>query len=240
MHEILTPGDQGSEPGQIAVITHSQAIASLELLSSVNKIARVDRHRYSEIVQPSKKDEEWISEHLATFHLLKPDILFSRKVILVEGESDKIFVEAIFKPVRRACRGGSFDYIAVDVGGKYSFKKFQTFLNIFNINFVILADGDAVKRFEPQDIAMLTVDSLSHGNNFGNKIVYILEKDLERLLACRTLDPKLYDECKRLKQKPERSYRFIKRLLADNPDATRIAVKIARLIGGTNGSGKFK
>ena len=114
----------------------------------------------------------------------------------------------------------------------------QTKARTVNINFVILADGDAVKRFEPQDIAMLTVDSLSHGNNFGNKIVYILEKDLERLLAC--LDPKLYDECKRLKQKPERSYRFIKRLLADNPDATRIAVKIARLIGGTNGSGKFK
>ena len=237
MHEILTPGDQGSEPGQIAVITHSQAIASLELLSSVNKIARVDRHGYSEIVQPYKKDEEWISEHLATFHLLKPDILFSRKVILVEGESDKIFVEAILNLCAEH-EGGSFDYIAVDVGGKYSFKKFQTFLNIFNINFVILADGDAVKRFEPQDIAMLTVDSLSQSNNFGNKIVYILEKDLERLLAC--LDPKLYDECKRLKRKPERSYHFIKRLLADNPDATRIAVKIARLIGGTNGSGKFR
>ena len=231
MREILTPGGQGAEPGQIAVVTHSQAIASLELLSSVNKIARVDRHGYSEIVQPSKKDEEWISKHLATFHLLKPDILFSRKVILVEGKSDKIFVEAILNLCAEH-EGGSFDYIAVDVGGKRSFKKFQTFLDIFNINFVVLADGDARKRFEPQGAATLTVDSLSQDNILENKTVYILEEDLEHLLAC--LDPQIYDECKRRKGKPERSYHFIKRLLADNPDATRIAVKIARLIGGTN------
>ena len=237
MHEILTPGGQGTKPGQIAVITHSQAIASLELLSSVNKIARIDRRGYSEIVQPSKEDEEWISKHLATFHLLKPDILFSRKVILVEGESDKIFVEAILNLCAEH-EGGSADYITVDVGGKCSFKKFQTFLNIFKINFIILADGDAEKGFEPQDTATLTVDSLSQGNNLGNKTVYILEKDLEYLLTC--LDPKIYDECKRLyKRKPERSYHFIRRLRADNPDAARIAVKIARLIGGTNGSGKF-
>ena len=237
MHEILTPGGQGAEPGQIAVITHSQAIASLELLSSVNKIARIDRHGYSEIVQPSKEDEEWISEHLATFHLLKPDILFSRKVILVEGESDKIFVEAILNLCAEH-EGASSDYIAVDVGGKYSFKKFQTFLNIFKINFVILADSDAKKRFEPQDEATLTADSLSQGNNLGNKTVYILEEDLEHLLAC--LDPTIYDECeRRYEQKPERSYHFIKHLLADNPDAARIAVKIARLIGGTDSSVKF-
>ena len=51
MHEILTPDGQGVESSQIVVITHSPAMASLELLSSVNKIARVDRHEYSEIVQ---------------------------------------------------------------------------------------------------------------------------------------------------------------------------------------------
>ena len=154
MHEILTPGDQ-VEPGQIAVITHSPAMVSLEMLSSANKIARVDRNEYSEIVQPSEKDEEWIFERLATFHLLKPDTLFSKKVILVEGESDRIFVEAILNLCVKH-EGYSADYITVEVGGKSSFKKFQTFLNIFKINFVILADGDAEGMFKSQDAATLT------------------------------------------------------------------------------------
>ena len=221
MHEILTPDGQ-VEPGQIAVITHSPAMASLEMLSSANKIARVDRrHQYSEIVQPSEKDEEWISEHLATFHLLKPDILFSRRVILTEGEADKIFVEAILNLCAKH-EGGTADYIAVEVGGKLSFKKFQTFLNIFKMNFVILADGDAEKIFESQDAVTLTTDSLSPDNDLGNKTVYILEEDLEHLLAC--LDQGIYDECERLyEKKPERSYHFIKRLLAENPDAARTA-----------------
>ena len=234
MHEILTPDGQGVESSQIAVITHSPAMASLELLSSVNKIARVDRHEYSEIVQPSKEDEEWISERLATFHLLKSDILFSKKVILVEGQSDKIFVEAILNLCDEH-EGGSTDYITVDVGGKCSFEKFQTFLKIFKMQFVILADGDAGKKFKQQDAETLTIDSLSQGNNLGNKTVYILEEDLEHLLAC--LDKKLYDECKgNYEKKPELSYHFIKRLFADNPVATRTAIRIARLIGGGSGS----
>ena len=234
MHEILTPDGQGVESSQIVVITHSPAMASLELLSSVNKIARVDRHEYSEIVQPSKEDEEWISERLATFHLLKSDILFSKKVILVEGQSDKIFVEAILNLCDEH-EGSSTDYITVDVGGKCSFEKFQTFLKIFKMQFVILADGDAGKKFKQQDAETLTIDSLSQGNNLGNKTVYILEEDLEHLLAC--LDKKLYDECKGIyEKKPELSYHFIKRLLADKPAATQTAIRIARLIGDGSGS----
>ena len=86
---------------------------------------------------------------------------------------------------------------------------------------------------------MLTTDSLSQDSDIGNKAVYILEKDLEHLLAC--LDREIYDECERLykRKKPELSYHFITRLLAENPEATRTAVRIARLIGGTNDNGSF-
>ena len=236
MHEILTPGGQ-VEPGQIAVITHSPAMASLDMLSSANKIVRIDRHGYSEIVQPSEEGEGWIAEHLATFHLLKPDILFSHRVVLVEGESDRIFVEAILN-LCAAHEGSNADYIVVNVCGKLSFKKFQTFLNIFRINFVILADGDAEGIFESKDATTLTVNSLSQNNNLGNKTVYILEKDLEYMLAC--LDREIYDECERLyEKKPELSYHFITRLLAENTKAARITAKIAHLIGSTNDNGSF-
>ena len=236
MREILMPDGQ-VEPGQIVVVTHSPALASLEMLSSANKIVRVDRHKYSEIVQPSQEDEEWILEHLATFHLLKPDILFSHRVILVEGESDQIFLETTLS-LRTEYEGSNADYIVANVGGKHSFKKFQTFLNIFKINFVILADGDAKGMFKTQDAMALTANSLPHNNNPRNKTVYILEKDLEHMLAC--LDQKLYDECKQLyEKKPELSYHFIKRLLAGNSKAAQTAFRIALLIGGPSDNGSF-
>lgn len=236
MREILTPDGQ-VKPGQIAVITHSPAVASLDMLSSANKIVRVDRHECSEIVQPSKENERWISKRLATFHLLKPDILFSHRVILVEGESDKIFVEAILNLCAER-EGSSVDYIAVNVGGKCSFKKFQTFLNIFKIDFVILADRDARKIFKSQDAMMLTVNSLTQDNDPENKTIYILEEDLEHLLAC--LDQELYDKCTQLyNKKPELSYYFIKRLFAKNSEVAQTAVKIARLISGPNYNSSF-
>ena len=126
MREILASGGQ-VQPGQIAIITHSSAMASLEMLSSANKIARVDRHEYSEIVQPSKEDEEWISKNLATFHLLKPDILFSRRAILVEGEADRIFVEAILSLCAER-EGGTVDYIVVGSGRKAFVQKIPSLL----------------------------------------------------------------------------------------------------------------
>ena len=235
MREILTPDAQSDRSCQIVVITHSPVMASLEMLSSVNKIARVNRHDYSEIVQPSKDDEEWISEHLATFHLLKSDILFSRKIILVEGASDEIFVEAILNLCAEH-KGGSTDYIVANVGGKCSFEKFQIFLKIFKIDFIILADNDEDKKCEVQDAETLTISSLFQDDKLESKTAYILEKDLEHLLAC--LDPELYDECRQnYERKPELAYHFIKRLFADNPTATQTAIRIAHLIGDTNDNG---
>ena len=38
-------------------------------------------------------------------------------------------------------------------------------------------------------------------------------------------------------KKPERSYCFIKHLLAENPDAAQTAIRIAHMIGSTNGNG---
>ena len=224
MHEILTPGGQ-AESGQIAVITHSPTMASLEMLSSANKINRVDRHdEYSEIVQPSKKDEEWISKHLATFHLLKPDVLFSHRVILVEGESDKIFVETILNLCAKSASSNA-DYIVVNVYGKHSFEKFQKFMDIFKINFVIVADDDAKKMFESEDAEALTINSLSQNNNSENKTIYILEKNLEYLLAC--LDQKTYNEYKqRYQKKPELSYHFTSKLLKENHKAIQTELEL--------------
>ena len=114
MDKIMSAGDQGARAGQIALITHSPSLASLDMLSSVNEIVRVNRREHSLVAQPSGEDKEWIKENLPTFHHLKSDIFFARRVVLVEGVSDKFFLEAILN--RGSGRGD--DAVVVDVGGK--------------------------------------------------------------------------------------------------------------------------
>ena len=227
MGEILAPHDPDDESNQIAVITHSASLASLELLSSVNEIARVDRRTHSRIVQPSRQDKKWIEDNLATFHLLKPDVLFARKVVLVEGPSDRIFLEVILK--RDAEPGMVGDGIVVlDVGGFKSFRKFRKFLEIFEIPFAILADGDAKEEFEPDEVFVISSESPSPEGD-EDKIVYIFEKDLEGFLA--GLNPELHKEVTdRYETKPEQAHHFVKQLLAeDGSNAARNTLPIRLL-----------
>ncbi len=191
--------------GQVAVVTHSPALASLEMLSSVNEIVRVDRQEYSRIIQPSGEDGKWISENLPTFQLLKSDILFAKKVILVEGNSDKIFLEAI---LNYGSRYGD-DIAVVEVGGKCSFEKFRKFLEIFEMPYGIFADKDGKKRFDPEEILELSPEPIPQKEDWTGKKVCLLEQDLEHLLE--GLEPELYESVKKeYDKKPERSHEFVR------------------------------
>ena len=99
-------------------------------------------------MQPSGDDKRWIEGNLAAFHLLKSDILFAKKVVLVEGSADKFFLEAILNHDKEHGAAGE-DIAVTDVGGS-SFDRFRKLLGIFEIPFVILADNDAKNRFDPR------------------------------------------------------------------------------------------
>ena len=215
MGEILTPGGSNGKSNQVVLITHSPPMASLELLSSVNEIVRVDKEEYSRIVQPSREDKVWMAENLATFHSLKSDVLFTRKVVLVEGSSDKIFLEAILRHSTGPDAPGD-DIIVLDVGGYKSFKKFREFLEIFEIPFVILADGDAKNQFATDEVLVINPEFISSEYSGSDKIVCLLENKLEDCLA--HLEPDLYNRITaEYDTKPERAYHFIRRLVKDSP-----------------------
>ena len=135
MDEIFTSNNQ-EQFGQIAVITHSPSVTSLEMLSSMNKIVRIDRTQYSTIVQPSKRDSDWIANRLPTFHLFNPEILFSKQIALVEGPSDKFFLDVLLKYYGTSRTGDNV--LTLDVGGIGSFPKFGKLLDIFHIPYIIL------------------------------------------------------------------------------------------------------
>ena len=199
----------GAKSGQIAVITHSPALASHDMLSSASEIARIDRREYSRIIQPSGEDRKWVKENLPKFHLLRSDILFAKKVVLVEGTSDKIFLEAI---LNHGSRLGD-DIVVVDVGGVSSLTKFRKFLKIFGVSHGVFADKDGEKQFDPKEVLEISPESIPMAADWTGREVCLLEKDLERLLS--SLDPEMYMEIKEeYTKKPERAYEFVRRFFA--------------------------
>ena len=86
MSKILLNEDD-EEENQIIIITHSPTLANIESLSSSN-IIRIDKKNTSVVIQPTCDDKVWLNRNLAIFHQLDLSILFSKGVILVEGQSD--------------------------------------------------------------------------------------------------------------------------------------------------------
>lgn len=214
MEKILGSGNQISEASQIAIITHSATMASLRMLSSVDEIARVSRKEYSHIAQPTGEDEVWVRENLPTFHLLKPDILFARKIVLVEGASDKIFLEKILDYDTGDWMDVD-DLAIIDVGGCKSFDRFKKFLEMYEIPFAILADRDADGLFGTDEAQRIKPESIPQSVD-NNKIV-LLEKNLEEFF--KRLKPSLFNEIDdRYEKKPEMAYHFVTKLLESCTD----------------------
>ncbi|EIJ65598.1 hypothetical protein BD31_I1567 [Candidatus Nitrosopumilus salaria BD31] len=213
MRRIIAIQSDQSNDNQIMIITHSPTLASIEMLSTVNEIIRVERiSDISTVNQPSREDREWIQQNMATFHLMKPDILFAKCVILVEGQSDRIFLQTLLNESERLGLEDN-DIFILDVGGKKSFPKFETFLNIFQIPYLILADRDAEVIFQDREIFILDekFDVKQIPNEFQK--IYILEEDLEAYLS--KIKPELFSEAvtKYSKRKPEIAYHVIQGLL---------------------------
>lgn len=207
---FLINNESSDNNNQIIIITHSPTLATLDTLTEVNEIVRIKKKLgTSVVIQPNTDDKKWLADQLPTFHLLKPDVLFSKVAILVEGPSDKIFLETLLKneennpeiPVDAIC--------VLDVGGKLSFPKFQQFMKIFSIPYIILADNDVQGRFTPSEVNLIE-DNLSMDEN---KKIYVLKvKDLEAYLE--KLDQNLFNKItKEYERKQEVAYHFINELL---------------------------
>jgi len=206
---------------QVIIVTHSPILASLEMLSDVNEIIRVTKKLgKSMVTQPSNADKKWISDNLPTFHLLRSDMLFAKSVILVEGPSDRIFLDTIIKT--QDSLGLSYDNILVlEVGGNKSFPNFEQFLKMFGIPYLILADNDVQNRFPPSAINIIDSTPIDE-----TKKIYVLrEKDLEAFL--QRIDTNLFNQISnKYERKQEVAYHFINELLKNGLPPALDPIKI--------------
>lgn len=211
MREIFALNKEDSNLSQIIIITHSASIASLDILADANQIIRIKKIKgSSRIIQPDNEQRKWLIDNLPTFHLLRPDVLFAKSTILVEGPSDRIFLETLLNQADNLKIPSDTIHI-LDVGGKKSFTKFQKFLKMFEIPYLILADNDVQDRFEVSTFNLID-DTLIVDEKKG---IYVLKvKDLEAYLA--KLNQELYNDISsKYDRKQEVAYHFIKQLLQE-------------------------
>ena len=207
MSEILLNEDN-KEQNQIIVITHSPTLANIESLSSSN-IIRIDKKNTSIVIQSTDDDKVWLNKNLPIFHQLDLGILFSRGVILVEGQSDTIFFKSILEHSKKL-NVINEDILIINSGGSKTMDKFQKFFNIFEIPYVMLIDNGAPGKFEAKK--MINVEDLKdNSSNIFNdtKTTYVLKNDLEDYL--KQLDPNLYKNAykKYGKSKPAVAHHFL-------------------------------
>ena len=155
MSKILLNEDN-KEQNQIIVITHSPTLANIESLSSSN-IIRIDKKNTSVVIQSAHNDKIWLNKNLPIFHQLDLSTLFSRGVILVEGQSDAIFFKSILEHSKKSNIVNE-DILVINSGGSKTMDKFQKFFTIFEIPYVMLIDNGAPGKFEAEK--MINVEDL--------------------------------------------------------------------------------
>ena len=207
MSKILL-NENNDEANQIIVITHSPTLANIESLSTSN-IIRINKKNTSVVIQSTDNDKVWLNKNLPIFHQLDLSVLFSKGVILVEGQSDAIFFKSILEYSKKLNIVNE-DILIINSGGSKTMDKFQKFFNIFEIPYVMLIDNAAPGKFESKK--MINVEDLNDNslNVFSDtKTTYVLKNDLEDYL--KQLEPNLYKNAykKYNKSKPAVAHHFI-------------------------------
>lgn len=130
---------------QILLVTHSPNFITQETLDKTyrvyleNNISRIIRFDDSANKMLTKDVYRIINSLGFQF------ILFVEKVVLVEGQTDRIIFRSIIDSLQKSDKIENKDRIEViDVGGKENFKKFKTFLEGFGIQPFIITDLDYI------------------------------------------------------------------------------------------------
>ncbi len=153
---------------QYILVTHSEALISSETIDKVKRFA-LDSGRNTIIKSPKiTADQKTLIKILdntrATY------AFFAKKVVLVEGDSDRYFFRAIFQELKPELNQ---EIAILDIGGKMSYDKWQQFFVEFGLEVFYIGDSD-------------NIFSLKHG---GSTIVSASEKlAAEDNLRQRNLD----------------------------------------------------
>ncbi len=171
-----------SETGnQFVMATHSPVFVSPATIQYVSRVYS-DAQR-SRIVRLA---DSGLPEPKHLFGIVNSQnnerLFFADLVILVEGISDRIFFERVFRHLKLGAGSGKV-YEVVSVGGKSLFPQYELLLTACKVPFVVIADLDYVKDIGDASVKALFAVSAS---SLKSQIEAPASRDAQSLL--QTLD----------------------------------------------------
>lgn len=145
---------------QIILVTHSTHLIVPQVLKNVIRIYSKDQVSTVSLPELSKLNEDTTKKTFKIVHATNNEkMFFADKVVLVEGDTDRIIYQAVLKKVQSEL--GNKEVIEVlDVLGKNNFDRYKSFLEIWNIPYSIIADNDYISDVATSDIKSLFATSL--------------------------------------------------------------------------------
>src|SRR3989344_4028742 len=144
---------------QLIMVTHSPQFVRAETLKKIIRVYKLDGS--SKTVMPDKRLLSTTSikdTFLIVTATNNEKMFFADKVILVEGEADRIIFESVLKKIQSDLKNKDIIEI-VNVLGKKNFERFEKFLDIWEIPKFTIADLDYLKEIGSAEIKQLFVEN---------------------------------------------------------------------------------
>lgn len=127
------------QKSQYVLVTHSESLINSATIHNVKRFT-LDQNRYTAIMSPSLTLEQRVLIKIldntrATY------AFFGKKVVLVEGDSDRYFFKAALDEINPSI---SQEISVIDVGGKGGFESWRDFFQSFGLQVYYIGDFDNV------------------------------------------------------------------------------------------------
>lgn len=212
LHGVMDNVYKQDSGNQIFVITHSVDLLRYEM-SRNSHVAHIgNAGGQSRICQDAYKTIKLKKEPREVAHVIDPAVFFARRVILVEGESDRAMLDISgYMAVKDPKYNLPLNNIAVvGVGSKYNFETYRKLLDECGISWRILADGDAKDVFEHDPVSWVCKDGVE-----GSGPIYLIKGDLEEFMEA--MDPDICRQSKK-RSKVATALEYEKLMIEKNPD----------------------
>lgn len=182
---LLSSLETLSQSSQVVLCTHSSALLSLENYKSIAIVRKDNATNQTKITQCQVEilegDEKQKFNLLSWINPDRAELFFARKVILVEGATEKAIIPFLAKKLNIF----KFEYTLIDCGSKTSIHYYVNLLNKFKIPYIAVYDKDhqAHKNQQAKNVADRDTQRIEDAidNLVGESIVFI--NDIEEELG---------------------------------------------------------
>lgn len=178
--------DLSQADNQVLLTTHSSSFVNLEDHKSIVIVHKNDFEEGTTVVQCNEElyHEEDERRLFALQLLINPErseAFFAKKVIIVEGATDKAVLPLLAKQLNIF----KYDYSFIEAGGKEDITRYIHLFNCFKIRYVVVYDKDHHSGKSPKDITRADdISQLIEGKidaTLGSSVV--LDNDIEEELG---------------------------------------------------------